>query len=32
MTKITPRGWAVVFLTAFLFGALFPFELLPWNT
>jgi hypothetical protein len=31
MDKVTPRGWAVVFLSAFLVGALFPFDLLPWN-
>lgn len=29
--RVTPLGWAVVFAGAFLFGALFPFELLWWN-
>jgi hypothetical protein len=27
---ITPRGWAVILITAFLIGALAPWHLLPW--
>lgn len=28
---ITKRGWALIFTSSFLTGALFPWESLPWN-
>lgn len=30
--RVTARGWAVVFALAFAFGALFPWDSMPWNT
>lgn len=30
MIRVTRRGWAVVFVSAFLFGAYAPWDALPW--
>lgn len=28
--RITMRGWVVIGMSAFLFGAFFPWESMPW--
>jgi hypothetical protein len=30
--RITFRGYAVIYSAAFLFGFLFPWDSLPWNS
>jgi hypothetical protein len=29
--RLTERGWIVIYILSFLFGVLFPWEILPWN-